>query len=222
MVNVVFVSLYLRTDEYPQKYTLSSMRLASYIMSREDVNVRIIPSKYDMTDCEIEELAETLDGMNINILGLSAYVWTWDVIKKINSAITHRNDLCVMVGGPELKSRPLDDWEGKPIFVYGDAELFLDELCTLMSEKRDVRDIHTRDIISDAVKKNGVYYTPLDRKIAWRNALYSEEFFKKLKLNEFSNEFVWIDMSRGCTYQCGYCGFRNRKGVAILQKDAIH
>lgn len=73
MVNVVFVSLYLRTDEYPQKYTLSSMRLASYIMSREDVNVRIIPSKYDMTDCEIEELAETLDGMNINILGLSAY-----------------------------------------------------------------------------------------------------------------------------------------------------
>ncbi len=91
-----------------------------------------------------------------------------------------------------------------------------------MSEKRDVRDIHTRDIISDAVKKNGVYYTPLDRKIAWRNALYSEEFFKKLKLNEFSNEFVWIDMSRGCTYQCGYCGFRNRKGVAILQKDAIH
>lgn len=60
------------------------------------------------------------------------------------------------------------------------------------------------------------------RKIAWRNALYSEEFFKKLKLNEFSNEFVWIDMSRGCTYQCGYCGFRNRKGVAILQKDAIH
>lgn len=35
MVNVVFVSLYLRTDEYPQKYTLSSMRLASYIMSRE-------------------------------------------------------------------------------------------------------------------------------------------------------------------------------------------
>ena len=222
MVNVVFVSLYLRTDEYPQKYTLSSMRLASYIMSREDVNVRIIPSKYDMTDCEIEELAETLDGMNINILGLSAYVWTWDVIKKINSAITHRNDLCVMVGGPELKSRPLDDWEGKPIFVYGDAELFLDELCPLMSEKRDVRDIHTRDIISDAVKKNGVYYTPLDRKIAWRNALYSEEFFKKLKLNEFSNEFVWIDMSRGCTYQCGYCGFRNRKGVAILQKDAIH
>ena len=47
------------------------MRQASYIMSRVDVNVRIIPSKYDMTDCEIEELAETLDGMNINILGLS-------------------------------------------------------------------------------------------------------------------------------------------------------
>lgn len=65
--------------------------------------------------------------------------------KKINSAITHRNDLCVMVGGPELKSRPLDDWEGKPIFVYGDAELFLDELCTLMSEK-EMFEIFTLEI----------------------------------------------------------------------------
>lgn len=222
MVNVVFVSLYLRTDEYPQKYTLSSMRLASYIMSREDVNVRIIPSKHDMADYEIEELAKSLDGMDINILGLSAYVWTWDVIKKINSAITHRNDLCVMVGGPELINRPLDDWKGNPIFVYGEAETFLDELCTLMREKRNVHDIHTQDVIFDAVKKNGVYYTPLDREIAWRNALYSDDFFENLNLTEFSNEFIWIDMSRGCAYQCGYCGFRNRKGVAILQKEAIH
>lgn len=50
-----------------------------------------------------------------------------------------------MVGGPELKSRPLDDWEGKPIFVYGDAELFLDELCTLMSEK-EMFEIFTLEI----------------------------------------------------------------------------
>ena len=100
MINVAFISIFLRTDEYEQKYTLSSMRLAAYIMNMKNVKVKIIPIDYNHIDEELDTISERLN--DTSIVGLSAYLWTWDIIKKINQKIPNRSSKLVMVGGPEV------------------------------------------------------------------------------------------------------------------------
>ena len=219
-LNVTFVSIYLRTDEYDSKYTLASMRLAAFIQDLDNLNISIKPISLNCSAKEKEAFINELND-NADLICFSCYIWLWEFVKDLSSRIKRRDNRCILVGGPELKQRVPNDWFGDEIFVYGEGELVLREICSMLSQGYTAEQINQLKVIGDATKQGMVYRVPMDSKIKFRSHLYSDAFFEKVHMEEFNNKFIWYDTSRGCAYSCGYCGFRNRTGMVSYENDII-
>lgn len=91
-MNIKLISFYNRFDEYSSKYSLGTLRLASYMGKNDNLNIKIIPidSDGELSEDTIKKILED----SPEVVGIPNFMWTErkaqeisKQIKKINPSI---------------------------------------------------------------------------------------------------------------------------------------
>lgn len=218
-IKICFLSFYDEDDA--GKYTIASMRLAGYLQNEDYLDISIKTVKNNLTEREIIEVAEQIRNEEIDIIGMSAYVWTWNNIKKISHSIRRDKEICVLVGGPEVQNRDTFDWVGDEIFSYGEGEAFVKEVCELIYKGMTIDEIKQNETIANAKKMGNIFSIDMRGDILQNGPVYTKEGLKRLHINDFSNENGYYETSRGCPYKCGYCGHKFRACVSVFEEEIL-
>ncbi|MBR5004279.1 MAG: DUF4080 domain-containing protein [Erysipelotrichaceae bacterium] len=161
-------------------------------------------SKPDGIDAEIMEFiikddlvkcAEKALTKNPDVISISTYIWSADVIKKWIVILKEmKPELRIFVGGPEV-SYEYEQWLKLPVeaVLRGEGEKILWQAC-LKEEKID--GYASLDVVSD------VSYAKVDLK--WLESLKSPYFLDE-DLKDSAHRYFYFETSRGCPYRCSYC-----------------
>ena len=161
-------------------------------------------SKPDGIDAEIMEFiikddlvkcAEKALTKNPDVISISTYIWSADVIKKWIVILKEmKPELRIFVGGPEV-SYEYEQWLKLPVeaVLRGEGEKILGQAC-LKEEKID--GYASLDVVSD------VSYAKVDLK--WLESLKSPYFLDE-DLKDSAHRYFYFETSRGCPYRCSYC-----------------
>lgn len=212
MEKIALISFYNRWDDYPSKYSLSSMRLASSLLAEGHTNVRIIPFKLNDKN---EIIAKQLEQEKYSLIGFPAYMWTSKKSQKINNLI--ESDVKRIVGGPDTYQLNPNNWIGDTYFVLGDGEHALSWMCNNLSSLQNQKYLPS-EIFHKTRSKS--YCVKKYRNLLKGVPLYSEEFMQVFT-EEPGREFTWHDTEVGCLYNCGYCGHKTRPDVVLRDDDYI-
>lgn len=218
-MKIVLVSFYNRFDEYPTKYSLGTLRIAAYISKYKEIDVSIIP--YNLNDTSsLEDLVGLLKQEDPCVVGLPAYLWTWKTAMEICERISSLSCL-IVVGGPEVQNHSEENLDDNKMYISGDGELFWDNLVNKLMNGANKEQLLTATHIDDHQKMNGSFRANNSTDITYELPVFSDRFFGSVKHVDIPKEFVWYETSRGCPYRCGYCGHKNREGVAFFDNSFI-
>ena len=218
-MRIILVSFYNRFDEYPTKYSLGVLRIAAYLYKNKEIYISIIPYNLYIAS-SLDEVVGEIKKENPSIVGLPAYVWTWETAMNICKHISD-NRCLIVVGGPEVQNHAGKDLGDDKVFICGDGELFWDDLVKKMMSGATKEQLLASDRIANHQKVNGFFKSNNPLSINYNFPVYSEQFFDSVRHVDIPNEFVWYETSRGCPYRCGYCGHKNREGVAFFDTSFI-
>ena len=223
-MNVTLISFYNRFKEYSTKYSLGTLKLAAYIGKNEDIEVNIIPinSEEEIT----KEILDKLSNPKIEVLGIPNYMWTEKLAKLISKEVKKRNPKILrLVGGPSTPSVDFSDWNSDEIFIIGEGEEALYQICQakLKNPKFNARDINqliTNNVFSETHNLNDRHVLYTNSRIPRGIPLFSDEI-ETMKQDKTPENFAWYETTRGCAYACGYCGHKTRNNLGDVDLDII-
>ncbi len=214
MITVCLVSFYTRLDEYPNKYSLSSMRLGGYIIKHKlDIKVRIVA--FALNDSN-EKIIEKILNLSPDILTLPGYIWTKDKSHCISNLIHQKSPKTLIVyGGPETISMDIKAWSDQDLFIIGQGEEPLLWICQQRLKKKSFKANDLSTSVPYAIYSKG-----LDRRLVMDKIIvdrenktlpqgepiYSDEFMSIFGSEKPGNQFSWFETARGCIYSCSFCG----------------
>lgn len=202
---IALINYYLRMEDYPTRYSLAVLRLAEYLMSYEN-QVEIIPIglESELDEKTIHLLKE------YPIIGISNYIWSNKKTRELyEKLINHSTNQTIIIGGPECIDMNPSDWKDA-ILVLGEGENALKEILD-QEGKITIDFLKQHENIINIEKPEG--------KIIEQEILYKNPLFTNIK--DIDKDFLYYETSRGCYYQCGYCGFRNRHQVGYFPLEII-
>ena len=203
------ITYYLRMSDYPTKYSLAGLRLGEYLNS-SGVDVDLVPVA--LVDLDFKQfIKEKIDG-KYDIVGISNYVWSRKATPKIAKIIRENApNVTTIIGGPEVKYTNLEQYQDE-IFILGEGEESLLKTIRYIEDgRKDENFFKDNPNIFD--KQNP------ERKLAEEKLMYKAPLFSKFK--DIDKDFLYYETSRGCTYKCGYCGFRNRENIELFDLDFV-
>lgn len=207
MKRIIILSIVNRKEEYPIDYSLGSLRIAAALSEVLDTYVEIMSFCQD-TD-NIEEVCKNIIGRKADIVGLPAFIWTWNDVIYIREKLVDIGIKCV-IGGPEVKNRKVEETKKKDtLFVYGEGERFWQELAKREFDERE------RETVEDYLF-DGEKYIYCGKETIYRTPLLSDSFVSNVHGYTINREFMWYETSRGCPYRCGYCGHRSRENMVLF------
>lgn len=136
---------------------------------------------------------EYIKANNFDVVGLSVYIWnvmeTREVIKLIKN---YDPSIKIVLGGPEVTYEN-DDWFDYPIdaIILGEGERSFWEY-VVSNDKTYAKE--KRDEFKPIRKEDVSYLETLD-------SPYNLQF----DLEDFSNQYLYVEASRGCPFRCSYC-----------------
>ena len=201
-MKICLINYYLRTNDYPTKYSLAILRLGEYLNSL-GLDIDILPIQ--LTSMSLEETIVSKIKGKYDIIGISNYVWSKDITPKLSKLIKKIcNNVNIIIGGPETKFINLEDYDDE-IFILGEGEQSLYKTIKYIeSGKNDDMFFKNNPNIFDKQHPNAEI---IETEIAYINPLFT-------KFIDIDKDFLYYETSRGCAYNCGYCGFKNREKVA--------
>lgn len=223
-MNVTLISFYNRFKEYSTKYSLGTMKLAAYIGKNKNINVNIIPINSE-EKLSIEVL-EKLSDSKIDILGIPNYMWTEKLAKEISKEIKKRSPKTLrIVGGPSTPSVDFFDWNSDEIFIIGEGEEAWKQICEAKIDctdfnAKDIKKINAKNVFSEVhnLEDRHILYT--NSQIPKGIPLFSNDI-EAMKLDKVHEDFAWYETTRGCAYNCGYCGHKTRNNLGDVDIDII-
>ncbi len=163
-----------------------------YVSKPEKIDAEIMEFiiKDDLVKCAEKALAK-----NPDVISISTYIWSADVIKKWILILKEmKPELRIFVGGPEV-SYEYEQWLKLPIeaVLRGEGEKSLWQAC-LKEDKID--GYASLNVVSD------VSYAKVD--LRWLESLESP-YFLDADMKDSAHRYFYFETSRGCPYRCSYC-----------------
>ena len=224
-MKVTLLSFYNRFEEYSTKYSLGIMKIASYIKANNnDVDVSIIPINLDAPYSQ--DIVSKIASNNTDILGIPNYIWTKDFAQKISLDVKKINpSLLRVVGGPETPFINFSDWNDDEIFILGEGEKAWNEICKARQANSNfganqINILGCDNVFSKAYPEFNKKYLFSASEIVQGIPLFSNEL-ENSKYDKTKEEFAWYETSRGCLYNCGYCGHKTRKKLGFVDLEQI-
>ncbi len=207
-MKVALISFYSRQIEYPNRYSLSVLRLAEYLKSYE-INVDIIP--IDLKEYENFDVYNVINN-NYDLVGISNFSWvnhaTIDIDKKLKEI---NPNLEIVIGGPEVEVMDINQFD-KEYFIIGEGEEALKRLCDYIKDGKKDKNFFNNNI--NIFNKENVYHEKVEDAIQIKNPLFTNTYID-------DRDFLWYETCRGCAYNCGYCGHKTRHKVAYIPLDIV-
>lgn len=211
MKKILILSIVNRKEEYPNDYSLGSLRIVAALCDVQGIFVEIMSFCQDTDD--IDEICKNVVDVKPDVVGLPAFIWTWPDVLVIRKKLIDAGIKCV-IGGPEVKNRDLESIKKDTLFVYGEGE----KICRAIAE----RDFYTNDIgIIEDYTFDGDVYTYCGKGTMHKTALLSDSFLLNVHGYRINTGFMWYETSRGCPYRCGYCGHRLRENMILFDLNFI-
>ncbi len=200
-MKVGLVNYYLRLKDYPTRYSLATLRLGEYLNSC-NIDVELYPIPLD-----VNQYTEIVNDLNnkFDIIAISHYVWSVNSTKRLVDEIMKQNSCKkIIIGGPEVRYIDVNEYKNV-YFISGEGEEALVNLIKYIEDGEiDINFFKkNRNIFND---KNNQYCCE-SNELKYKNPLFT-------KFKNIDKSFLYYETSRGCAYNCGYCGFNNRKTVA--------
>jgi len=150
------------------------------------------------------------ENQRIDVLGLSCYIWNWDLQQRIARQVKARNPDCVIIAGG-----PHPDYKDPNFFVdhpYIDAVAVKDGEITFANILRRVtngmRDFsEVRGLYLPNPGEKHVFTGPAEVPMKFEYSPYIEQsgYYEQLsRQHEGKLSAVW-ETNRGCPYTCSYC-----------------
>ena len=184
-------------------HTSLAMRLL-YVANRERFDISF--QEYSLKE-DIEMMADELLLTGCDVVGLGVYIWNVQQTHLLIRLLKEKQpDLTIILGGPEVTYDPKFFLENWPVdyIISGEGEFVLGDLLEAVREQRqvDIEGVSSREKISKMIIRADL------EKIAALPSPY------KLPedVAEMKNKIVYVESSRGCPFQCGYC-------LASLEKE---
>lgn len=223
-MNVTLISFYNRFKEYSTKYSLGTLKLAAYIGKNEDIEVNIIPinSEEEIT----QKLIDRLSDSKIDVLGIPNYMWTEKLAKQISKEVKNSNPKILrLVGGPSTSSVDFSEWNSDEIFIIGEGEEALQQICQSRLENpefnaEDINQLMVNNVFSETHNLNDRHVLYTNSQIPRGIPLFSDEI-EAMKTDKTPEDFAWYETTRGCAYACGYCGHKTRNNLGDVELDTI-
>jgi radical SAM superfamily enzyme YgiQ (UPF0313 family) len=150
----------------------------------------------------MQSVAEKLLHNSPDIIGLGVYIWNVTLIQELIHIIKKVSpNITIVLGGPEVSYEPfrvnLDDAD---YIVKGEGDRAFYELCT--------------KIINERKSERVVPMTlPNLKEIALPYKYYTDDDIK--------NRYIYVEISRGCPFECEFCLSSMDEKVRAFDLDAI-
>lgn len=238
-LRVVMVS-YTETRQlmdYPARHWLSAARLSTFIKAAHpEWTVRL--RSFDETDDITKSAAELR--RNFDVVGLPAYLWTTHWARDIAHAVVTAADdqsapPLVIVGGPETRAMDYESWPTPVVFVMGQGEIPLLDICEERSARADFdgtaafgATVIDRDVVysrTNPRRLEGSSEIPVgvrrQRVLPVGLELYGPQFEELTRDDPELGTFRWYETARGCIYSCSFCGHNTLPFFATISEDAV-
>lgn len=229
-MKVNLISFYNRFDEYSTKYSLGALKLAAYLGQIDGVEVEIVPlnSEQEVTD---DEIARILHG-NPQMVGIQNYMWTERHAQRISKIIKEKHpEILRLVGGPSTNTVDFDMWSGGEIFTIGEGEVALAAIAQARMQDPNFNSSKVKGLQNpDGSPVDNVFSREQD--LSDRHVLYKtteipaglplfSDKVEAMKQDRTPETFAWYETTRGCAYNCGYCGHKTRNNLGYIDLDNI-
>ena len=89
-IKIMLISFHDTEEKDDCKYSLASLRLAAYIQNNQDINITIFPFDIGNMDESKKSFIEKVNGDSYDLVGISAYIWTWEIAKQLSLNIKRK------------------------------------------------------------------------------------------------------------------------------------
>ena len=164
---------------------LAPWLLKSYADERGIFDITIIEANINE---QMGDIVHRIYSQNPSIIGFGIYIWnthqTAQLAKLLKKLLPN---LYIIVGGPEVQSHTLDNFDYADHKIIGAGEApFYEKLTVILSEFEG---------------------SPASKKPNTENHLTPEYFnsFKTDQIPQIQNRLIYYESARGCPYSCAYC-----------------
>lgn len=173
-------------------------------------NSNVMFDEFTIKD-DIETIINYLNTQDVDLIGVSVYIWNIEYIKKILNLLDKR--IPILLGGPEASYRAEELLKYKNVhyIIKNEGEVAFNELIEFLSGSR-----HINEVSNLYYKINGKIYYTFD----------SLPHINKIKhdyqlINDFKNRIVYLESSRGCPFKCSYCLASLEKKVRVFDIEQV-
>lgn len=150
-----------------------------------------------------------------DIVGFSVYIWNVIIINElINTIRTQNKDIIVILGGPEVSyddsylTNKLADY-----IIVNEGEIAFNLLIKHLHGKHKIEEINNLHYLSDqTIIKNG------NSEISELDNLRTPYFLFK---DDYKNKIAYVELSRGCPFNCSYCMASLEERVRFFNIDRV-
>ncbi|MDD3712374.1 MAG: radical SAM protein, partial [Candidatus Izemoplasmatales bacterium] len=186
-----------------------------YLKANCDFDVSI--KEYTIKD-EVSFMLKDILAEKPEIIGFSCYIWNIPLIKEIITKIkAELPETVIIMGGPEV-SYEYDDylWEGLADYiVVNEGEITFNLLISSIINNQEKFNISNLAFLS-----NGKIFRTKILPIKNLDDLRSPYYFLD-DIPYIANKVQYIELSRGCPYQCSYCLASLEKGLRFFNTNYV-
>lgn len=182
--------------------------IATYL-GKEKIDVEIIDCVKERKSKE--EIIKFINNSSFNYISTNIFTPNYEIVKEIVESLTRECE--IFIGGQVVKSifQDILKWNVKNRLniIIGEGELIIPQLVLGKCEQEP--EIIENNKFVYRVNKDSKYF-PKDVSKIYLNRDYLK---KEVIINHYSEKEVSIITSRGCPYDCAFCG-----GASSLNKDS--
>ncbi|MCK4551333.1 MAG: DUF4080 domain-containing protein [Tenericutes bacterium] len=153
---------------------------------------------------------------NPSVVGFSVYIWNIEIIKILLPKLrkTHKN-IKIILGGPEV-SYEYDEFLKDNLadyVIYNEGEIAFNLLINALVSNNSLYDIQNLAYIKD-----NIIYKNSHQEIQDLDSLNNPYYFDQ---EDVINKIQYIELSRGCPYNCSYCLASLEKKVRYFNINTV-
>lgn len=159
---------------------------------------------------------EQIMSVQPDIIGFSVYIWNIEIVQTLLKKIKEANkNIIIVLGGPEA-SYEYDYFLKKHFANYiisNEGEIAFNLLLKSLHENTTIKDIP-----NISYYKDNIIYRNTRVEIDDLNQLKNPYHFEN---EDFTNKIQYIELSRGCPYNCSYCLASLEKKVRYFDLNIV-
>ncbi len=184
------------------RYTHSSIGLRYLYANLQEFQSSTTLLEFSIND-PIQTIAEKLLLSEAELIGIGVYIWNASecaelihILKKIAP------DILIVLGGPEVTYLPFRvNFDDADYIIQGEGDLAFYQLCKEIEQNRPPKE----KIIKMSAPSLKDIKTP----------------YKYYTQNDIQNRYIYVEVSRGCPFECEFCLSSMDERVRAFELDAI-